>query len=950
MNARPRPRPCTALLSLLLGFALAGPLCAQQKIEILPGEPQPAPEVARPGASGRIVRVFDFEEEQTNPGEVPEHWFRAQELPTRPRPGFPAWNRAELRFTSSGGVAASGTGAVRLPTVGGSTSLLLGGGVVPVFQNADYLISAKVLTRGLTHARACLAARFLDAAGKPIPASESRSPLAISNDSWSTVSLELVGAHADAAYIQLELLLLQPRQQFPGRETSPTTIWPQDVQGEAWFDDVTVMQLPRLELRTASPSNIVAAPEQPELQMLVRDLTGETLTARLRVVDIEGRTVDAREHKIGSGFTTETWKPRLRRLGWYRAVMEVTTQNGARVGRTYTDFIWVPSVAEQASSSLAGDPGAAADRVRLGFDVTELPTGLRDMLPEIVRRTGAGAVTLPAWDRSLLPEHAAARAESLEPVIDALIADRCQVGIALAPVPETLAKSLQLEAQDAWTLLSGDSRVWMPYLAQYLERFGPRVTYWQIGPAAADRALWREEFHSEAAAIVQSFSTLAPGPVLGVPGQLGSSWPGQLNGLVPRLVQAVPPDTTSEAVGLAVRSAADFLGAGKGELSLVLEPLPAASYGVSAGAVETAKRAVEFWAACSREGRLLPGASLMLQDPWAWVTLGRRAQLMPRPEAAVWRNLPDRLAGRRVLGTYPAGPGVVCYILAPAARGARGGALVAWNASSTDAVLTGEFGDNLRLVDIYGNVTPISRRPSNGGPRPQVTIPLTSEPVFIEGIDVQLVSFAASFAVEPPFLESSIEQHECEIVLSNPWDVNITGEVRILEPGSFDSEQKDRTWRISPRSLRFSIAPGRTERLPFKVAFSPVEEVGPKPFVVSIDLAADRSYNALEIRRSIEVTVRNIGMDLTATAEGDDLVVEALISNTGSAPLTLEVTAFAEGHPRSKASVTGLAPGNQAVRRFLYPGAAHKLRGHRIVVSGFDPDSRARVNKSVVVP
>ncbi len=957
MNTRPGPRPGTAALCLLTLTLGAGTLCAQQTIQIMPDAPAPAREVTRPSAAGRVVRIFDFEERQTNPGEVPEHWFRRQDARERPRPGFPAWNRAELRFTEGGGLAAEGEGSVRLPTTGGSTSLVLDKGVVPVFQNADYLLSAKVRTRDLTHARAALAARFLDGSGRPIPASEARSSLVASDDYWSPVTVELVGSFPEAAYIQLELLLLQPQQQHPQREAAPTTIWAQDFKGEAWFDEVSVVQLPRIELRTSHETNIIAAPEQPELHVLVRDLTGETLVARMQVIDIEGRTADSAERRIGSGFSTYAWKPRLTRFGWYRATMEIAAESGSRVGRTYVDFLWTPGVALQEAGAFSGDAAAVGDRARFGLTLTELPPGLLGRVPEIARRTGVGAVTLPAWDRAMLASHAADRAEALRPVIEALIGDRRQVGISLAPVPEVLTDRLQLDPEDAWALLAGDQREWMPFLAPHLEHFGPRVSHWQIGPAPADRALWREDLQPETHAITRALAKLVPGPVLGVPTGLGSLWPHDAPPLPgPRLVQAVPPDATPQAVGLAVRTAERFLASGRGELSLVLEPLLPSRYGVSAGAIETAKRAVEFWAACSQDSsRLLPGASISLQEPWAWVTQGRRAQLMPRPEAGVWRGLLDRLAGRRVVGVYPTGPGAVCYILAPApgSRASRGGALVAWNESSQGSTLTGEFGDNLRLIDIFGNTTPVPRPPRDGTSRPPVRIPLSGSPVFLEGVDVPLVRFAASFGVEPPHLESSSEQHEREMVLTNPWDVTISGQVTILEPGGFESGQKDRTWRISPRSQRFAVAPGKTERIPFKIAFSPVEEVGPKPFVAALELTADRPYGTIEVQRTIEVAVRHISVDVSAAAEGpggEDLGVETLISNTGASPLTLEITAFAEGHPRSKASITGLAPGNQAVRRFSYPGAAGKLRGQRIVVSVFDPETKARVNKSVLVP
>ena len=96
--------------------------------------------------------------------------------------------------------------------------------------------------------------------------------------------------------------------------------------------------------------------------------------------------------------------------------------------------------------------------------------------------------------------------------------------------------------------------------------------------------------------------------------------------------------------------------------------------------------------------------------------------------------------------------------------------------------------------------------------------------------------------------------------------------------------------------------------------------------------------------------VKTISLDLSSSVQNnDDLIVEAIVSNTGQSPLTLEMTAFAEGFPRNKASITGLSPGNQTIKRFIYQGAAGRLHGQRVVLSVFDPETKLRVNKSILI-
>ena len=80
-----------------------------------------------------------------------------------------------------------------------------------------------------------------------------------------------------------------------------------------------------------------------------------------------------------------------------------------------------------------------------------------------------------------------------------------------------------------------------------------------------------------------------------------------------------------------------------------------------------------------------------------------------------------------------------------------------------------------------------------------------------------------------------------------------------------------------------------------------------------------------------------------------DLVVEAHATNKGASPATLELSAFAPGFPRSRASIADLPPGDTATRRFAFPGAAAKLRGERVVVGALDADTQSRVNRSIPI-
>jgi hypothetical protein len=240
------------------------------------------------------------------------------------------------------------------------------------------------------------------------------------------------------------------------------------------------------------------------------------------------------------------------------------------------------------------------------------------------------------------------------------------------------------------------------------------------------------------------------------------------------------------------------------------------------------------------------------------------------------------------------------------------------------------------------------------GRRTGVRIPLGPEPVFVEGVDVELCRFLSLFRLDNPFLESTNNQHERSLIIENPWPVSISGKVTILEPGGFDvvKGQRDRNWRIAPRAIPFAVDPRGSVSEPFAVAFSPTEEQGRKPFVVNVELLADKAYGTLTIRRSLDIGLDTAAMELSYSIRGDrgqDLVVEAAIANTGTEALMMELTCFAPGIPRMKTVVSDLVPGRQSVKRFVFSGNAAKLRGQRIIVSAVTPEGGSRLNRSILI-
>ncbi len=367
--------------TLLCVLAIAGSAMGQTPV---PASDQPAGEAPaaggeRPRAAQRIVRVFDFEEQFTNALDLPAGWVRAQHDPLVPRdrPGFPIYDRARLEYEDP---AHGGAGSVSFEIEGGSGSLRLNPGQLPIFPMGQYLIRASYRCEGLVHARPRLVVRALDGRGEVIPGSE-RSAVAEEIDGrWRELAVELPGKFPDAAYLQIDLEVVQPvefrPERLPGHQ-----VWEQDFDATVWFDDVVVAQMPQLSMRTGAALNVIARPGAPSLHTELRDLAAQDMTATIRVFDSRRELAASMERAITSGRVVWDWTPELDELGWYRAVVEIRSGTGLIASET-CDFVLVaePETGRRAYTAGPAFTGMATRATArswrpVGIELTVLPPG-----------------------------------------------------------------------------------------------------------------------------------------------------------------------------------------------------------------------------------------------------------------------------------------------------------------------------------------------------------------------------------------------------------------------------------------------------------------------------------------------------------------------------------------------------------------------------------------------
>jgi hypothetical protein len=970
-----------------------------------------AGEIARPDSARRLLRVFTFEEPE-NPNPIPDHWTRAQDDPTEPslprRPGFPFFNKAEFDHT----LFASGGTSVRLPTNGGSTSLRLAAGELPIFPDADYTVSAKVRTTELEHARAFVTARLLDQELAAIPGSEVKSEPVLSPGAWTTVTINVPGRWASAAWLQIDLELLQEKEFLPPppEAIAQHTVIHTDISGAANFDDVSIALLPRTRFWTEEPTAIFIAPQKPTLQMVARDQGGEELRARVHITDIDGKMVAEQTITLDPSARVSTWTPKVPAFGWYRAVMDIDAGEGGgvNVSRSEVWFTYLP-----APLKLTASTTRAADTERFGIIADDIPSGMFHQLPPLLERARTRFVVVPAFDASVPADRARESFETRAPVIERLLAPPAgtsaqEVTLAIGDVPPAVAASAMIDSTDVLAMAGLEWTKWFPYVEPALDVFGQRVLRYQLGHATDVHAMKRDPRGG-----VESFerviSRLVPGPRItlpwrsdrelpmierGAPAPLtGNNGPSNIAAgpLVDAVTVTLPAGFTAAAIEQLESNWRAREAAGKPvEMTIVPELPDMERFGPRARAVEAARRIAEFWRIMSADGESAtapPTATssrshatrIALDSPWrvpaSEMDMGGHGddRLHPASTLAVLSIMSERLAGRRVIAPIPAAEGVRAFLIAEhagrssGASTASGDALVracvvAWNEAAPAEkswVDVYPLGGGVDVLDIFGNATRASASaatPGSASQNTQVRVALTDAPVFIEGVDPYLAQLTASLRLLPTFIPSVVEPHEHRIEVVNPWPVRITGQIQLKEvdPPARSTAPRSSPWTISPNVIEFAAAPGERIELPVTISFGPGQLAGTKDMAILAKVLADKQYPAIRAETTVTVGLTDLDLapeiQLGPTPSGPDAVVVAAVTNKSDHARTLRIEVAAKDRPAQTREISDLPPNQTVYKEFVFRDAAKTLGGRYIRVTLTDGDSAARLSRAVLVP
>jgi len=841
---------------------------------------------AQPVDVNRILKTFDFEERRLgNREDLPMYWQKVT------GEGLPHYVNGRLATDRK----RSGQYSFRFDLNGGSLIYRYQAGQLPVREGAHYRVETFVETEQLEHARARLTAYFADLDGHPLTDTERRSPLysdTTGRDGWKKLSIEL-SADARAGSLVIELALLQP-EIFAGNSLGQRTLYNQDIHGTAWFDDLSVAQVPKVTLSTDSPGNIFRRDQPLKLSAVVNDRFTDDLAAQLVIKNAAGALVYQKSGAL-DGNAAEAMGVGRKRMtlmlpdlkpGWYEASLVMSSQ-GQYVGEQSLALIRLPDNA----------PDLVPDG-RFGIDATDLPFAGWAQLPEVLPFLSAGRVKLAVWNKE-------ADVEQMNSAgFDDLLQRLQRLGITptacLTDLPPSVAERT---GSASWqSLLHADPATWQPQLAYLIARHANHLDRWQLGSSDSTAFVNEPNMRKVYALIYKEFADLVEKPDLAMP------WPAwyELDGELPATVAlSVPTTVLPSQLPLYTQDLANHKGH---NLSLTLQALSANEYGRETQISDFVQRLV--YALASDVQRI------DLPLPFKVVEENGEITHEPQEMLLVLRTMLTTLGGATYKGRVPIAPEVEAFLF----ERKGSGIIVMWDRGSQGSLrkIVLDVGDQAQRVDVWGNVSPVVESPGlrvstdtiDAPPRGQITLDITSMPSFLIGIDAQLAMLRASVALDRPLLESSFHPHTRRVQFTNPYKQAITGTFKLKPPAG---------WTLNPPNFTFNLNPGERFDREVTIEFPYNSFAGAKRIDADFQVQGERT-NTFSVPIMLNLGLGDVGMQSLALRDGKDLVVQQMITNYGDVPIDYTAYAICPGLARQERLITNLGPGRTTIRRYRFTG------------------------------
>jgi hypothetical protein len=854
--------------------------------------------------SDRLIHRFDFDERKTgNLENLPRYWevFRPADFPR-----FPA-AQCGFDFTVGRGDEAS----FRLTSAGRNIAYHYNGPETPVQIGTSYSIEGYVQGSALVNARARLSAVYLDEHGDPILEGMQSSALIgdLPTTKWARVILTLPPAPKRAKTIGLVAWVLQERA-WNNAPRAQRHIEAIDVAAVAWFDDIVIHALPRIEIRSTSPGNVLPPDGNQAIEVALSDHIDDTLVGELVIETLDGRALKRATIPVILGGATEPHRVPVSDLpaDVYRARLTVLSRGDAVASRTLRFAVLPP--ARRKNASLARPFG-----IVVASDARASSTAEQLLLHEQLARSAK----LPVWGAigdapPVDDEHAYGA------MLRALLKDGFSLTGVFAGPPPRLAAASGPYDRSLIEILAENPDAWRVDLADVLAPYAGFFRWWQVGADGEQFVGDEEQLQTALSLLQQEMAVYMSSPILAT---VASS-----------SVQSTPQPDTTRLVTLAIEPAvapewfAEEISAyrrGDGQQTAVyIKSLPVGLYDEAARVTDWAVRVL-----AARHA----GADVVY-TPQTWdVRPGSDGPVAePRQEYLIFRTIADVVGDAEPAGRLPAPEGVEALVFHHADSSVI--ALRAPHAPPEGVEVILQLGAAREAINLLGHTIPLQKDAEG---RHRLTV--HRMPLLVDGVEKWLTELAMSIAIAPARLEFGARDHTHELTFRNPYGRHMSGAVRLTAPEG---------WSVSPATLNLSLGPGASQTSRIELTYPHTEPAGDKQLTVSIDLIP--SGYRLDVPLTVSLGLSEIEAWAMPIIEGDDLVLRHVVTNRSNEVLHFRGAAVVPGSSRQYQPFYNLKPGDTTMAEYRFTGgAALAGRTVRLMLRELNDGSRVH-NLAVVVP
>jgi len=809
------------------------------------------------------IASFSFErEEDRDFDRQPDDWIRRKGVE------FRGYVNAEIDYAK----ARAGSRSLRIDANGSSAAYY--SPPLPVDAEHSYLMSASVLTRDLRHSAAIVSFSFLNHRKQRIHRVLS-APVSGSHGEWQSLKLDPVMPAENVCFVVVGCHLIPSDQN--------------DIAGSAWFDEIHIGKLPRLNLASNFETHFRQAKAEITIESYATGLDAEhddqtyEYELRLHSEDVYGQIIDQTSTQIEARPTETKDEKRGRTLwelpvyppGYYR-VRATLLRNGNEIVSRYTSF------------AVLNLRGASPTSGEFGWTLAGAPhrIGPEDMLA-ITRESGINWVKTPVWSDGT-PQLASERGQLLTGLRNQSIVP---IGMLVDPPAAIRAKFAE-----EWTgiseLFTAPPIVWREAANQVMATYSPTVTRWQLGDDRDSSFVGMPDFTRTVESIRKELQRIGQIRQLGVRWNVGSEIPRNTainrNFLTLTFDEEQSYETVRENVQQVQRQ------------------------GYEAWVVVKADRRTEEGDPNERANNLVrrmidakrTGADVIFAHEVFDPEFGLlNPDGSPTDLFLPWRTVALALNHSQYVGSFQMPNRSTNHVFLRE----HDAAIVVWNDEPVEEEIY--LGDEVVRNDVWGDQVPMPGSPRHG----RQTIKVTSVPTILTGCSLELARWRMNTSFEKGQIASSSAEHEDFLKVKNTFSWNVQGTMTVI-PGF--------GWDIQPQKV--TVGAGREEEIaiPLTIKLPSQAAIGEQMLAFEFDLGGSGLSFPFRVYRDYQVGTGDVHMDiqLTRLPDGGVMVEQTVTNETDPAEIIdFRCNLLIRGRRRLTRNMTGLLSGQSRKTRYLIP-------------------------------